>query len=206
MPLGRILTLTALALCACRSHSERQGDSYGKHEQHAPMIDSHYGDAAPREASAPHADTAMVERDERDFVLQAANGGRFEVESSQLALQKSISGPHRDFAQMMVEDHGRANRELEVLARGMGISLPADVEGALAQKLEDLQEADGKEFEQRYHEAQLQAHEDAIALFERAARECEDPALKSFAQKQLPTLREHQRELHGLGPALDEAR
>lgn len=205
MPLVRIVTLTTLALCACRSNSDRDADSYGKHEQRAPMIDSQYGATTPREASAPHADTEMLQRDEQDFLMQAANGGRFEVESSQLALQKSISGPHRDFAQMMVEDHGRANRELEVLARSKGVPLPADVDGALAQQLEEMQAADGRDFERRYQEAQLQAHEDAIALFERAARECKDTALKSFAQKQLPTLRDHQRELQKLGVAIDQS-
>lgn len=209
MSLGRFLTLATLALCACRS--SRHDEKYGKYDDQsttAKSIDSHYGDAATRDAAATKEEmrTNMLQSTERDFVMQAVNGGKFEVESSQLALQKSVSGPHREFAQMMIEDHGRANRELEVLARNKGVMLTPDVDGELAHKLEELRQADGKEFERLYHDAQMKAHDDAVALFERAAKECTDPALKAFAQKTLPTLREHQRELQKTSIASSDER
>src|SRR5262249_50795902 len=154
--------------CACKS-SKQHDEDYGKYDSTSATsktIDSHYGEAKPRESSAPapRDESKMMTQQEQDFVTKAANGGKFEVEASQIALQKTISGPHRDFAQMMVEDHGRANRELEVLARNKGLEVPAEVDAEHARKLEDLREVDGKDFEQRYHEMQIKAHEDAIAL------------------------------------------
>lgn len=42
-----------------------------------------------------------------------------------------------------------------------------------------------------YDHMQLQAHEEAVALFEQYARDGDNPDLKAWAAKTLPHLKEH---------------
>ncbi len=48
----------------------------------------------------------------QDFVNMAAVGGMFEVQSSQLALNKTQDNRVRDFAQHMIQDHTQASEKL----------------------------------------------------------------------------------------------
>jgi putative membrane protein len=55
-----------------------------------------------------------------------------------------------------------------------------------------LKTAEGATFDRRYAESMgVQAHEDNIELFEKAAGSAEDADVKAYAQKLLPKLQEH---------------
>lgn len=155
------------------------------------------GDTRVREASAPRDSRATTDgtrpltSPERDFIIQALNCGMFEVQSSQLAIQKGVLGKHREFAEEMVAHHGKMNRELERLAQERRLTAPLQLDSKHDTVLDELRELERDAFTQRYHDVQVKGHEDAIRHFERAARECQDPELKAFVQRGLPTLRQH---------------
>lgn len=136
-------------------------------------------------------DNTKLPATERTFLEKAAQCNMLEIESSQLALDKGVSGNDRTFAKMMVEDHAKANRELADLCRDKGCSIPSTLDAEDQRKLDDLRGLDGAAFTRAYHELQVKGHDKAIALFEDAARECENPQVRSFASRTLPTLREH---------------
>jgi putative membrane protein len=154
------------------------------------------GAAAKPAAKDPLALGAM----DTEFITKAALGGLFEVQSSELAVSQATTQFVRDFAQMMVLDHGDANRELETLARGKGAVVPKELDEEHESRLATLRDQKGVDFDRQYRDMQTTAHKDAIALFERAASTCEDPELKAFAAKLLPTLREHQQKLNEMPP------
>lgn len=58
------------------------------------------------------------------FIQQAAISGMSEVQLSRLALKNAQSSAVKQFAAMMVKDHGGANAELKALATAKGITLP----------------------------------------------------------------------------------
>jgi putative membrane protein len=60
----------------------------------------------------------------QDFVTEAASGGLFEVQSSQLALEQAQRDDVRTFAQQMVADHTAANDELATVAGELGLTMP----------------------------------------------------------------------------------
>jgi putative membrane protein len=62
--------------------------------------------------------------DVQRFIQQAAISGMSEVQLSQVALKNAQSSAVKNFADMMVRDHGKANAALKVLAAAKGISLP----------------------------------------------------------------------------------
>src|SRR5690606_31830353 len=127
------------------------------------------------------------------FVNQAAQNGHAEVEASKLAMEKASDPKVKEFAKHMIDDHTKANKELEALASSKGVDLPDGP--SLLQKGKSklmLSTADGENFDRRYAESMgVEAHEDNIELFEKAVNEAEDPDVKAYAQKTLPKLQEH---------------
>ena len=62
------------------------------------------------------------------FAKIAAQGGIFEVKSSQIALQKSQNLQVLSVAKRMVKEHGAANEELKTVAQNNRMTLPADTD------------------------------------------------------------------------------
>lgn len=141
-------------------------------------------------ASGAYGDTVV--HSDAAFMKDAAHAGHMEVEGSRLALSKSTSSQVKAFAQMMVDDHGKAAQELGKLAAAKGVKLPD--EPALTQKarLKLLGTHDGPKFDAKFAETVgVNAHEDAVKLFSKASAEAKDPDVKAFAAKTLPTLQHH---------------
>jgi putative membrane protein len=185
-----LFLLPGLALAAC--HSTHDDDYYDK-QPHATTTPS--GGSTTKSTTNASMSVAAT-ADDRDFVTKAAQGGVFEVKSSELALTKSgISPEMRSFAQMMVDDHGKANKELTDLARKKSITASTMLDSKHQAQLDELTALDGDAFDRAYREAQIKAHDGAIELFEKAAKDCDDADLKSFAQRTLPTLKTHRSKL-----------
>jgi putative membrane protein len=67
-----------------------------------------------------------------------------------------------------------------------------------AQQGEAWMSATGAAFDRAFIEAQIKAHQEAIALFEKQANGIGDADIKAFAQKQLPALRNHLKQAQDL--------
>jgi len=137
--------------------------------------------------------TTMAVTSAQDFVQQAASSGLFEVESSRMAMDSARNDQVRSFAQQMVTDHTTANQQLMSLARQQGMQPPAAMLPRHAQQLQTLQATPGPAFDAGYMQAQVAAHQEAVGLFEQASQSTAQDMgpFRSFAQQQLPTLRQH---------------
>jgi len=69
---------------------------------------------------------------------------------------------------------------------------------AMPQQTEAWMSATGNAFDRGFVDAQVKAHQEAIALFEKQANGGDDSELKAFAQKQLPGLRNHLKQAQDL--------
>lgn len=136
---------------------------------------------------------AQVSEADRSFLTEAAQGGMAEVELGKLVQDRATREDVRGFGQHMVKDHSKANAELLKIAKRVGVSAPTDIgEGHKSMK-EKLTQASGLDFDRQYIGFMIGDHEKDVAAFEREANEGSDPGVKKFAQKTLPTLREHLR-------------
>lgn len=128
---------------------------------------------------------------DRDFLESAAQAGHLEVQASQLALEKARDAGVKAFAQKMIDDHGKAGQQLAALAQGKGYKVPTEPSLMQMARLKALGLRD-EGFDKAYaEEIGVGAHEDAVALFEKASNEVKDPDIKQFAIQTLPTLRQH---------------
>jgi putative membrane protein len=69
-----------------------------------------------------------------------------------------------------------------------------------------LSKQSGTGFDQHYMKHMIQDHEDDAALFETEARDGQDPDLKAFAAKTLPTIKEHLQMAKSLASTHDSGR
>lgn len=128
---------------------------------------------------------------DQQFVMEAAHGGIAEVELGRLASQKAQAAEVKQFAQKMVEDHGRANQELKTLAQGKNITIPSDLDAKHKATKERLEKMSGAEFDRAYMQQMVQDHQKAVADFRRESQSGQDAEVKAWAAKQLPTLEQH---------------
>jgi putative membrane protein len=126
------------------------------------------------------------------FAKKAAAANTFEIQSSKLATGRSHSAEIKSFARQMMADHGKTGREFKSAVKTAGISVPPERPDARQKAiLSKLRKAPGATFDQAYVDAQLQAHKEAVALFQRYAQNGRNQPLRAFAQRTLPTLEEH---------------
>ncbi|HJT98871.1 MAG TPA: DUF4142 domain-containing protein [Rhodanobacteraceae bacterium] len=126
-----------------------------------------------------------------DFVTKAAQAGMAEVAAGKVAESQGKSAAVKSFGKRMVADHSKANDELKQVAMKNGAKVPSAPSSEQEMAGRRLQAMKGDEFDRAYSEQMVKDHEDAVALFKKEASSGSDPALKSFAQKTLPTLEEH---------------
>ena len=150
-------------------------------------------------------DTAVEEQVDEvsEFMTQAASSGMLEVEAGRLAQEKGQSQEVKNYGQMMVTDHTKANDQLKTLAAQQNITLPDSMSQQHMDQLQSLRDKSGAEFDQEYADLMVSSHEEAVSLFEDASDNLEDAEVKGFATTTLPTLQQHLEHANQLNETLD---
>jgi len=146
--------------------------------------------------SGPLAGTAQSVSDPQAFAASAASSNMFEIQSSQLALEQQPSTDVRAFAQQMIQDHTLAGKKMLAAAQKDGITPPTGLAPKEQAELDQLQATPADSFEAAYVSEQTKAHDEAVALFESFSQNGKESALRAFAVDTLPTLKQHQTEVH----------
>lgn len=144
----------------------------------------------------------------QDFVKKAGESGAAEVELGRLGMQKATNADVRAFAQRMVADHTKANKQLMAAAKAKGLEVPTEpglMHKGMKEKFEH-QSADS-DFNHDFMQQMVKDHKAAVELFQTAASDTTlDPELHSLAKKTLPTLQEHLADAQKLEAKLAQAK
>ena len=135
-------------------------------------------------------DPASVSQPQQ-FVDMATPSNMFEIESSKVALEKATKPEVKAFAQHMIDDHSKIGEEMKVVADAEGMKMPTALDDKQQAQVDKLSGSTGDSFEQAYLADQLAGHEDAVALFTSYSTNGAPGALKEFATKTLPIIKEH---------------
>ena len=129
---------------------------------------------------------------DKQFMVEAAQGGMAEVAFGKIATQKASSNVVKEYARRMVVEHTKANNELKALAKQKGVTLPTTIGKKNEELQQKLSKLLGAKFDQEYmKEAGLKSHTEQAQLFERQVARGQDPNVKSFAAKTLPVVQKH---------------
>jgi putative membrane protein len=127
----------------------------------------------------------------KEFVEKAAKGGMAEVEMGKLAVKNAKDKEVKNFAQMMVDDHTKANNELKKIATKQNITVPTSIGEENNMMLNDLKKKTGAEFDKAYIKHMVDGHKKMLDLFEKASTELKDAELKNYAATNVKTLQMH---------------
>jgi putative membrane protein len=139
----------------------------------------------------------------QDFVTQAAVGDLFEISTSKLAQSKG-NPTEKSFAEQMIADHTKTSSELKRMVTGGALKaeIPSQMDSAHQAKYDKLKDLTGADFSATYASQQVDAHKDAVSLFERYSKSGDNAELKDWAGKTLPALKHHLE----MAQKLDDAR
>lgn len=149
---------------------------------------------------------SKLSRGDRRFIEDAMAGGQAEVQLGQLAMQRSTNPQVKAFAERMVADHQRAGEELRTLAQAHNVALSADAQRDHQKHAERLTRADRGDFDRAYMDMMVKDHDDTVGKFRKASKSADDPQIKAFATRQLPTLEEHLKMARSLRDTVKAAR
>lgn len=152
---------------------------------------AHAQTAAPPAGTASAAAHRDVSRTDRHFLENAAAGGMAEVALGNMARERGTSDAVKQFGERMVQDHTRANEEVNRLAAARGVGTPTDSDRHHRRAMDKLGKLQGAEFDREFAKAMVDDHERTVELFEKQSKRGDDAELKAFATKTLPTLRDH---------------
>lgn len=155
-------------------------------------------DAVSGDSSAGGGSGSLSQQD-ADFVAEAAASGIHEVDMGRLGLQRGAHARVREFAQRMVDDHTKANDDLTRTVAGKGVTMPVRAHGG---DMTNLMVQSGDAFDREYMRMMVDGHVKAVRLFEEQAANGRDPQIRSFAQRTLPTLRDHLRQAREISSEL----
>lgn len=179
----RIAALSVLTLTAAASYTAAQTSS-----------DTPYTTTEPRYIEIKDSD--------RTFFEKASRLGADEVALSEVAADRAIHDSVRSFAAQMVSTHKKANADLATLAARKGVALPVHDENDTRKLQKEWSEKKAKDFDEDYLEKLIDAHEDAIDLFEKAVKS-KDADIASFAGQHMATFRQHLIEAKALKDRID---
>jgi putative membrane protein len=122
-----------------------------------------------------------------DFIKKAAMSDMLEIDAAKIAEDKG-DAEEKKFAGEMIADHTKTSTETEGHGfRQMKAAVPTVLNDYSEKKLAKLRET--ADFAS--DPMQVSAHKYAVCLFERYAKSGDDPKLKDWAGRTLPTLQHH---------------
>jgi len=181
--------VSALALAACGSNTERKADNAVDAAQNAI--------ANTADATGNVLENAgqalMPTPSPQEFVNRAARSDAFEIAAAELAAKNASSAAVKDFARMMVDAHNQSTAAIKKAAAAATPAVTPDAALTSDQQedLAELRALTGERFDKEYIDGQVDAHEDALDLMKKYAADGEAASLKNAARELVPVIEKH---------------
>src|SRR5213075_454472 len=137
------------------------------------------------------------------FVTKAAQGNMAEVALGKMATEKSQNDDVKKFGQMMVDDHSKAEQELEGVASKNNLQVPKEVGAEQKAEQQRLEKLSGAAFDRAYMQMMVKDHVKDVAEFKKEANStAANSDLRDFAKRTYPTLENHLTQAKAVNEAL----
>lgn len=129
---------------------------------------------------------------DQQFVDFAAQTDMVEANLGQLAQTAASAQPVKDYGQMLVTDHTKDYGQLATIAKQAGLQIPTAI-GAPQNKMmiDPVEKLKGASFDHKYTQEMILGHTKALAIYKMEAADARNPALKAYAQQDVPVLEKH---------------
>ncbi len=142
--------------------------------------------------------------DAKLFAEQAMMANKAEIKLGELAGQKAQNPAVKNFAQMMVRDHGNGLNALKETVKGFNVDEPAQLDAKHQALYDRLSKLSGAEFDREYMKAMVDGHRQVVDMLDDRAGQSSsvtgtsgaddsrlDASVNQWATKALPTTKKH---------------
>lgn len=145
------------------------------------------GAAAPAAAAA-----AKLSEADRDALTDLAMANMAEIANAKIALTKSVNPDVKGYAQRMLDDHTKAQAEVQAVAQAKGVELPAELNVKYKAKLAMLKALKGEIFNRTYiKQSGRTDHLDTHKKLKDNLDDLKDPEVKALVAKLRPIVEQH---------------
>jgi len=131
-----------------------------------------------------------VKVDDKKFLRDAAIGGMEEVAMGKLAAEKGSSEAVKQYGQKMADDQAKADDALKQVASAQSIAIPDALDSKHQSRIDKLSKLSGAAFDKAYTKDEVKDHEEDVRAFQNEAQNGNNAAVKDFANKTLPALKD----------------
>jgi putative membrane protein len=128
---------------------------------------------------------------DKAFVKKALEGSMAEVQMGQLALQKSNDDQVKQFAQRMVDDHGKMVDQLKPVAQQMGVKVPDGPSKGQMKNMDKMKGLSGDAFDHAYIKDMVKDHKGDDNDFKLEAQSTQNPQLKQMVMQSDQMIESH---------------
>jgi len=144
-------------------------------------------------ATVPQPMAAAVTMSSQDggFINAVGPSDQFEMQTSQIALQKSRNPAVRAYAQQMIDQHTTSSQQLTQLAAAKGANLSQSLDPTQERLLAAVQGAGPGSFDRTYLSGQITGHTATVLTYNDEIKSGQDADVKAYAQQNLPMIQQH---------------
>jgi putative membrane protein len=187
----RMWNLAAMAaICCSPMFAQAPGGGGGMQQPSQPGGSASPGMQQQQEMGSMNSPTAGPAMD-KEFVKKALEGNMAEVQMGQLALQKSSDDQVKQFAQRMVDDHGKMLDQLKPVAQQMGVKVPEGPSKGQMKSMDKMKALSGDAFDQAYIKSMVKDHKNDDSDFRQEAQSTQNPQLKQLVMQSDQIIQSH---------------
>jgi putative membrane protein len=149
-----------------------------------------FAQAQQNQSQPPAADQAAQNPDQ-EFVKDEAVGNQFDIQLAQFIQQKAQDEQVKKLAQQIIQDHQKAQEQLQQVAQSMQMQLPQQLDPIHQAKLQKMEQKQGRDLEACYTFAQVGDHQRAILMHRYEAENAQNQQVKQYAQQTIQPLERH---------------
>jgi putative membrane protein len=184
-----LVAVSVLGLAACSEKSQQAADN-------ALAASGNELDNAASDAGNVIDNTAMAMTPTptpQEFVDTAAKSDAYEIAAAKLAATNGASAGVKEFALKMIAAHTESTAKIKKAAGDASPALKPNADLTSDQKsdLAELGTLKGADFDKKYIDEQVEAHEDALNLMKKYASDGTAPTLKVAASEIAPIVETH---------------
>ena len=179
----------AMALSPITASAQSEDATKEKAAQSQPTdpVESKTGELNQAKAGGP----VKIDAKDAEIVQLFGSGNAGEIRLAELALKNSENPEVKEYAQMMITDHSKANDELSQVAKNHNIDFPPAPPAAAVEMSKTLLDLKGEEFDKKYMGEVVTGHTNDLAAYKKAKGEVKDHLLKEYVDGTETIVAEH---------------
>ncbi|WP_345231770.1 DUF4142 domain-containing protein [Olivibacter ginsenosidimutans] len=132
----------------------------------------------------------LVDRDS-EFVTAVAISGMVEIKAGELAKKRSTDTAIQNFGALLIKQHQQLAKDLKATLSLRHFTLPEQLDTNQQQRLNELATKSSQVFDQAFLQWMIEDHQKMVDWFSLQGSHAKDVQIQSFANKNLPILKNH---------------